>query len=255
MAITVNTNIYSLTAQRNISRVNSDMQTAIERLSSGMRINQAKDDAAGLTMAQSMEGQARGFAVAQRTIADGQSYLQVADSTLRNANDMLQRMRELSVQYTSDLYNADQKAAMSTEFAALQAEIADSQGRATFNGSTVFGGGGDVAVDANGGVLNVTANSVDVSAADIATTTTVDTAITAVGTELANIGSLQSRLEQSGSVASAIETAQWASYGRVMDADMAKETSRLTSAQVIQQAGASALAQANGLPQIALGLL
>lgn len=254
MAITVNTNIYSLTAQRNISRVNSDMQTAIERLSSGLRINQAKDDAAGLTMAQYMEGQARGAAVAQRTIADGQSFLQVADSTLRNANDMLQRMRELAVQYTSGLYNTSQQSAMSTEFTALSAEITASQSRATFNGSSVFGGGGNVAVGANGETLNVTANTVTVSAS-IGDVTTVDADIASVGGELANIGSLQSRLEQSGRVASAIETAQWASYGRVMDADMARETARLTSAQVIQQAGASALAQANSLPQIALGLL
>lgn len=255
MAITVNTNIYSLTAQANISKVNSKMQTAIERLSSGMRINQAKDDAAGLTMAQYMEGQARGFAVAQRTIADGQSYLQVADSTLRNANDMLQRMRELAVQYTSDLYNTQQKNAMSTEFDALKAEITDSQSRATFNGTAVFDQGGAVAVGANAGdTLSVTAASVTI-AGTITDIDSIDTDIENVGSELANIGSLQSRLEQSAGVASAIETAQWASYGRVMDADMAKETSRLTSAQVIQQAGASALAQANGLPQIALGLL
>jgi len=255
MAITVNTNIYSLTAQRNINRVNSNMQTAIERLSSGMRINKASDDAAGLTMAMSMEGQARGSAVAQRTIADGQSYLQIADNTLRNANDMLQRMRELSVQYTSGLYNSDQQTAMSTEFTALQNEITSSQTRAKFNGTSVFGGGGDVAVGANGETLTVTANSVDVSSTAIGTLSTVDTAITAVGTELANIGSLESRLQQSSRVASSIEQAQWASYGRVMDADIAKETSRLTSSQVIQQAGASALAQANSIPQIALGLL
>jgi flagellin len=254
MAITVNTNIFSLTAQRNISRVNGDMQKAIERLSSGLRINQAKDDAAGLTMAQYMEGQARGAAVAQRTIADGQSFLGVADNTLRNANDMLQRMRELSVQYSSGLYNSSQKTAMSTEFTALKTEITDSLTRAKFNGAAVFGGGGSVAVGPNGETLSVTANSVTLTA-DIATLTTIDADITSVGSELANIGSLQSRLDQSAKVASAIEQAQWASYGRVMDADMARETARLTSSQVIQQAGAAALAQANAIPQIALGLL
>jgi len=254
MAITVNTNIYSLTAQRNISRVNMKMQTAIERLSSGLRINKASDDAAGLTMAMSMEGQARGAAVAQRTIADGQSYLQIADNTLRNANDMLQRMRELSVQYTSGLYNSDQKTAMSTEFTALKSEISSSMTRAKFNGTAVFGGGGAVAVGANGETLTVTAATVSLTA-DIATISTIDADITTVGSNLADIGSLESRLNQSSSVASAIEQAQWASYGRVMDADMARETANLTSAQVIQQAAAASLAQANSIPQIALGLL
>jgi flagellin len=168
---------------------------------------------------------------------------------------MLQRMRELAVQNTSGLYNTAQTTAMSTEFSALKTEVSASLGRATFNGVAVFGGGGNVAVDANGGTISVTAATVDISAADVGTVSTVDTAIGAVGTELGNIGALQSRLEKAANVSAAIEEAQWASYGRVMDADMARETARLTSAQIVQQAGASALAQANSIPQIALGLL
>ena len=255
MPITVNTNVYSLAAQRNITRTQGKMATAIQRLSSGMRINMAKDDAAGLVMAQYMEGQARGAEVAQRTIADGQSYLQVADNTLRQSNDMLQRMRELAVQYTSGLYSANQKTAMSTEFTALKSEITASLTRATFNGSAVFGGGGNVAVGPNGETISVVAGAAPSITGTISSITAIDVDLNTIGTALANIGSTQSRLEKAASVASAIEEAQWASYGRVMDADMARETARLTSAQVVQQAGAAALAQANGIPQIALGLL
>jgi len=256
MAITVNTNVYSLAAQRNISLVNSKMMTAIQRLSSGMRINMAKDDAAGLAMAQTMEGQARGNEVAQRVIADGMSFLQVGDAALRSANDMLQRMRELSVQYTSGLYSSTQKTSMSTEFTQLKTEIDASFTRAKFNGQTVVGGGTKaVTVDGNGTTIDISVGTVSAATADITDYSTVDGVLTTLGTAVGDVGAYQSRLEQASNVASAMAEAQWASYGRIMDADMARETARLTSAQVIQQAGAAALAQANSLPQIALGLL
>jgi flagellin len=143
---------------------------------------------------------------------------------------------------------------MSTEFTALKTEITSSLSRAKFNGTAVFGGGGAVAVGANGETLTVSAATVSLTAT-IGTLTTVDADLTTVGSNLADIGSLESRLNQSSSVASSIEQAQWASYGRVMDADMARETANLTSAQVVQQAAAASLAQANSIPQIALGLL
>jgi len=253
MAITVNTNIYSLAAQRNISRVNSKMLTAIQRLSSCLRINMAKDDAAGLAMAQSMEGQARGNEMAQRTIADGMSFLNVGDAALRSANDMAQRMRELAVQHTSTTYSSSQKTSMETEYDALANEINAAMDRAKFNGVAVINGSVDVTVDGDGGTQTVSVGDVTASTGGY-TVGAVDTLMASIGTAIGDVGAFQSRLEQAGNVASAMTEAQWASYGRVMDADMAAETARLTSAQVIQQAGAAALAQANGLPQIALGL-
>jgi flagellin len=255
MAITVNTNVFSLAAQKNLNRTQQSLETAIQRLSSGLRINQAKDDAAGLAIAQLQTGQARGLTVAQRNIADGTSYLAVADSTLQTAADMMQRQRELAVQYASGLYTAGQQAYMTTEFAALTAEITAAFTRASFNGTAVFGGGGNIQVGANAGeVIAITATAV-ASAAAITSIASVDTDLTSVAAELANVGALQSRLEQAGRIAASMEEAQYAAAGRIMDADFARETARLTSAQVVQQAGVAALAQANTLPQLALGLL
>ena len=255
MAITVNTNVFSLAAQKNLNRTQSNLESSIQRLSSGLRINMAKDDAAGLAVAQLQMGQARGLTVAQRNIADGTSYLNVADSTLQTVSDMLQRQRELAVQYASGLYNTQQQSYMETEFDALTTEITESLSRASFNGTGVFGGGGDIQVGANASeVITITANDPGVSGTigDIAS---LDTDLDAVATELANIGSLQSRLEYAGRVAATMEEAQYAAAGRIMDADFARETAKMTSAQVIQQAGVAALAQANSIPQLALSLL
>jgi flagellin len=255
MAITVNTNVFSLAAQKNLNRTQSNLESSIQRLSSGLRINMAKDDAAGLAVAQLQMGQARGLTVAQRNIADGTSYLNVADSTLQTVSDMLQRQRELAVQYASGLYNTQQQSYMETEFDALTTEITESLSRASFNGTGVFGGGGDIQVGANASeVIAITANDPGVSGTigDIAS---LDTDLDAVATELANIGSLQSRLEYAGRVAATMEEAQYAAAGRIMDADFARETAKMTSAQVIQQAGVAALAQANSIPQLALSLL
>jgi flagellin len=256
MAITVNTNIFSLAAQKNLGRTQSSLETSVQRLSSGLRINRAKDDAAGLAIAQLQTAQARGLTVAQRNIADGTSFLNVADATLQSVGDMMQRQRELAVQHESGLYTAGQQALMSVEFDALTAEITASLARATFNGSAVFGGGGTIVVGAN------TTETIDISVATLAArtavitdTATADADLNVVAAALANVGGLESRLEQAGRVAASIEEAQYAAAGRIMDADFARETAKFTSAQVIQQAGIAALSQANSLPQLALSLL
>ncbi len=255
MAVTVNTNVYSLAAQKNLARTGLSLQTAIQRLSSGLRINQAKDDTAGLAIAQLQTGQARGLTVAQRNIADGISFLDVADSTLQTIADMQQRQRELAVQYASGLYDATQQGYMNTEFTELTSEISDALTRATFNGQSVFGTTAAIQVGANAGqTISISATSVAHSAT-ISNIASVDTDLNAVASELANVGSYQSRLGHANSVAASMEEAQYAAAGRIMDADFARETARLTSAQVIQQAGVAALAQANTLPQLALGLL
>ena len=138
MPITVNTNIYSMAAQRGLARTQNQLKTAMQQLSSGLRINQAKDDAAGLGVAMLQDGQARGFAVAQRTLADAASFMQVADSTLRSIDSTLQRMRELAVQTNSGTYSAAQKTMMANEFTALKTEVGALQTRATFNGTAIF---------------------------------------------------------------------------------------------------------------------
>ena len=255
MALTVNTNVYSLAAQKNLGRTQSGLETSIQRLSSGLRINMAKDDAAGLAIAQLQTGQARGMTVAQRNIADGVSYLGVADSTLQTVSDMMHRQRELAVQHASGLYTAAQQGYMATEFNALTTEITDALARATFNGSAVFGGGGAIQVGANAGQTIAVASTAPAHTATITDIASVDTDLGAVAAELANVGSLQSRLESASRVAASIEEAQYAAAGRVMDADFARETAKMTSAQVVQQAGVAALSQANSIPQLALSLL
>lgn len=256
MALSINTNVFSLSAQKNLGRTQSALETSIQRLSSGLRINRAKDDAAGLAIAQLQTGQARGMTVAQRNIADGMSYLDVADAALQSVSDMMQRQRELSVQHSSGLYTSAQQASMSAEFSALSTEITASQARATYNGAAVFGGGGAVQVGANAGnTIAVAAGAAVSVTATIGGIAASDTDLNAVATALGTIGSQQSALEQAGRVAASIEEAAYASAGRVMDADFARETAKMTSAQVIQQAGVAALAQANSIPQLALGLL
>jgi flagellin len=261
MAVTVNTNVFSLNAQKNISRTQGTLQTAMQRLSSGLRINQAKDDAAGLAVAMLQDGQARGLAVAQRTLGDGISALQVADNSLRTMDGIVQRMRELAVQYSSGTYSTDQKDMMTVEFTQLKGELTDLATRAKFNGLAVFGGLTSVAVQAGanaGDTLTIKVSDFSgfgASAATIASIDGLDTNLQSIATELANIGAYQSRAEKALDSAMSMEEAQRASYGRVMDADFARETMNMTSAQVIQQAGISALGQANTLPQLALGLL
>jgi flagellin len=263
MPITVNTNVYALNAQRNVSRTQSSLQTSMQRLSSGLRINMAKDDAAGLAVALRMEGQARGAAVAQRNVQDGISALNVADSTLRDIGDILHRMRELAVQSENGIYTNADRTLLNNEFTQLDAELTAAQARGTFNGQQAVGGAWTIVAGANGESISVTAGTaVTVTGGNISTSTAAGTArgtvsarLTTVASSLATIGSFQSRLEKAMSVAMAVEESQWAARGRIMDADFARETSRMTSAQVIQQAGVSALAQANQIPQMALSLL
>ena len=234
----------------------------MQRLSSGLRINMAKDDAAGLAVGMLQDAQARGFAVAQRTLGDGISALQVADGGLRTMDGILQRMRELTVQYASGTYSSAQQNMMSVEFSQLDSELGASAQRATFNGRSVFGGMTSLDIQAGANAADTLTVSISnfstftvgagISAVGLAS---IDTKLQSVATELANVGAYQSRMDKAMDSAMALEEAQRASYGRVMDADFARETAAMTSAQIIQQAGVSALAQANTIPQLALGLL
>jgi flagellin len=269
MAMTVNTNSYSLNAQRSLARTQIDLATSMQRLSSGLRINTAKDDAAGLAVSMRMEGQARGAAVAQRNIGDGQSYLQVANSALNDIGSTLQRMRELAVQAQNETYTSADRAKMQVEFNQLRQEISGATTRATFNGiGAISGGAKKIFVDGNGNSITISGGggSIQFSVADtisisgdgssaLTALTEISAKLGNLATAMASIGAYQSRLEKAMSSAMAIEEAQWTARGRIMDADFARETAKMTSTQIIQQAGVSSLAQANGLPQMALGLL
>ena len=284
----INTNGASLSAQMNLSKSQGSLQTSISRLSSGLRVNSAKDDAAGLAIAERMNAQVRGFDVASRNANDGVSLLQVADGAMGKISDNLQRMRELAVQSKNGTLNTTDRANLDREFKELSGEVGRIAVGTQFNGNSVFlaanksvslqVGAGNATTDtlavnltddgtATGDSLQtslggttvaaiVTAFGDVTSSANAATAiTTIDTAIDDVTNLRATAGAGLSRLEQ---VVSSLDTNSSnlsAAKGRIMDADFAKETANLTRSQILQQAGTAMLAQANQLPQNVLSLL
>jgi len=281
MASVVNTNVMSLNAQKSLSRTNSSLQTAMERLSSGLRVNSAKDDAAGLAIANRMTSQIRGMTVAQRNANDGISLAQVAEGSMQTITDTLQRMRDLSVQAANEGgVSGGDKSKLDSEFQQLQDEIGRIIDNTEFNGKKVLKGsiaGAVFQVGANtdsDNQISVTISnlsgasglaSVLAAAASIGSGATVtavqgvidsiDAAIQKVDSMRSDLGAVQNRFSATiDNLANAIEN-QSAARSRIMDADFAVETANLSRSQILQQAGTSMLAQANQAPQSVLGLL
>lgn len=271
MPQTINTNVPSLTAQRNLNSTQIDMHTALQRLSSGLRINSAKDDAAGLAIAERMHGQVRGMNVAMRNASDAISMSQVAEGGLNEIGNMLQRMRELAVQSANGTNGTSDRLNLDAEFQALNTDIGRIAEATTFNGISVIGD--DAAtftfqVGANSGeTMDVTTTDMDntslgVNALDITDATnassalgTMDTAIDLVTTERAKLGAAQSQFTSAINNLQVGMENQAAARGRIVDADFAVETSNMTRAQILQQAGTAMVAQANSAPQGVLSLL
>jgi len=283
MASVVNTNIMSLNAQKSLSRTNSSLQTAMERLSSGLRVNSAKDDAAGLAIANRMTSQIRGMTVAQRNANDGISMAQVAEGSMQTITDTLQRMRDLSVQASNEgAVSSGDKDKLTSEFAQLKAEITRIIDNTEFNGKKVLKGSINAAVFQVGANTS-TNNQISVTISNLAATDTagfstvlatgtsiggsatttairgfidkIDEAIGVIDTMRSNLGAIQNRFSATiDNLANAIEN-QSAARSRIMDADFAVETANLSRSQILQQAGTSMLAQANQAPQSVLGLL
>ncbi len=274
MPQTINTNIPSLTAQRNLNSTQGSMQTALERLSSGLRINSAKDDAAGLAIAERMNGQVRGMNVAIRNANDAISMAQVAEGGLNEIGNMLQRMRELAVQSANGTNSTGDRANLNAEFIALDADIDRIASVTKFNGLAIIDGSGTG--DAGAITFQVGANSgetlvVDTTAAGTAAAATgqtiddvtnataaidaLDLAIDAVTTERATLGAAQSQFSSAINNLQVGMENQAAARGRIVDADFAVETANMTRAQILQQAGTAMVAQANSAPQGVLSLL
>ncbi|MEJ5999967.1 flagellin N-terminal helical domain-containing protein [Paucibacter soli] len=274
----INTNIQSLNAQRNLSASQSSLGTSMQRLSSGLRVNSAKDDAAGLAIAERMNTQVRGMNVAIRNANDGISLAQTAEGALSKVGDALQRMRELSVQARNATNTGDDKDSLGKEFAQLATEITRVIAGTTFNGKAILAADSGTQTFQIG--ANTTANdSVDVitkdmtAEADITAVTgatlnngsdtaalatiinNIDTAIKNVSTERATLGASQNRFDAViSNLLVAVEN-QSAARSRIMDADFASETANLSRAQILQQAGNAMVAQSNQLPQQVLTLL
>ncbi|MDI1258558.1 flagellin [Aquabacterium sp.] len=280
MASIINTNLNSLNAQRNTSTSQMSLATSMQRLSSGLRVNSAKDDAAGLAIAERMSAQIKGMNVAARNANDGISLAQTAEGALGKVGESLQRMRELAVQARNATNSDGDKDSLDKEFQQLSKEIQRVLGGTTFNGKAIIGSDADTLtfqVGANttdNDIIEVTttdmtgdasitavtdATVVIDSTTDVAGLATViddiDAAIDRVNTERAVFGATQNRFD---SVISNLQVSvenQTAAKSRIMDADFATETANLSRAQILQQAGNAMIAQANQLPQQVLSLL
>lgn len=269
MAQVINSNIPSLTAQSNLNRTNSGLATALERLSSGKRINSAKDDAAGIAIASRFTAQIRGYNQGTRNAADAISLTQTAEGAYDEMSNNMQRIRELAVQSANATNSVADRNALDTEVQQLMEEIERVQ-QTEFNGVAVIGGdaaafafqvGPDVGAE---NVITVTTTEIDATlgggtvstvAAANSMITAVDAALDTLNTERATLGAVQNRFEsviRNGENA-AINLS--AARSRIEDADFAAETANLTKFQILQQAGTSVLSQANALPQNVLGLL
>ena len=266
MAMTINTNAVSLNAQRNLSSSQSTLATSMQRLSSGLRVNSAKDDAAGLAIADRMNSQVRGINVAIRNANDGVSLAQTAEGALATITDALQRMRELAVQAQNGSNGTNDRANLDTEYQQLSAEITRIAAQTRFNGVAIVGasaGAQTFQVGANNGdTLTITTATVTTVAGGLTTAALASTALAAIDTQLTTINSSRATYGAAmNRFGLAIQNLQIvgentaAARGRIMDADFAEETANLSRAQILQQAGSAMVAQANQLPNQVLALL
>ena len=269
---TINTNISSLNAQRNLTKSSTDLSMSMQRLSSGLRVNSAKDDAAGMSIATKMDSQIRGMSQASRNANDGISLIQTADGALSNIGDALQRIRELAVQGANATNGSDEWKNINTEVQELNKEIGRIATETKFNGNAVLVMGTanntkDIQVGADSG-QKITVTFGDSTAygkltiaaiTDVTTASTalaqMDTALSALNTERSSLGTAQNRMGYAiSNLATSIEN-QSAAKSRIMDTDYAAETSKLSRSQVLQQAGTAMLAQANSAPNSVMSLL
>lgn len=267
MALGIYTNTASLAAQRNLNASQSKYGDSIQKLSSGLRVNGAKDDAAGLAIATRLEAQSRGFAAAARNTNDGISLLQVSDSALSTVSDNMQRMRELAVQAANGTNGAGDLANLQSEFKELGDEINKVIGAAKFNGQTLLAGGTvNIQVGADSGdtralvLTNDFTADADLTAEDISTgasaaITAIDTALDAVNTGRAELGANLSKFERIVADLGVKSENADAARGRIMDTDYASETAKMTRNSILTQAGTAMLAQANAQPNQVLSLL
>ncbi len=271
MGLRVNTNVAALTSQRNLGSVTGRLQGNFARLSSGLRIATAADDAAGLGISERMRGQIRSFTVASRNAQDGVSLAQTAEGALQEVSNNLNRMRELAVQASNGTLTTADRATLDTEFQALITEIDRVATQTTFNGVSLLNGTTtslDVQVGINTGetisigLSDTTATTLSLQGEDITSAanassvlSVIDTAIDDITTARGNLGAAQNRL--TSAIASILNTREnlSAAESRIRDVDVAIETADLTRNSILQQAAVSVLSQANVQPQLALSLL
>ena len=286
MAQTINTNLVSLNAQRNLSTSQGALATSMQRLSSGLRVNSAKDDAAGLAIAERMSAQTRGMNVAMRNANDAISLSQTAEGALGKVGDLFQRMRELAVQSANGTNNDDDRVSLNEEFVQLAQEATRTLEGTQFNGRSILS---DTAANVfqigsnnNSSIDRISVDGIDWSATTDITAVTgtavitgtevptvqitdiasaqgaiasIDTAIDEINSQRATFGAVQNRFDNVVANLMVASENQSAARSRIMDADYASETANLSRASILQQAGNAMVAQANQLPQQVLALL
>jgi len=274
MSIIMQTNVASLQAQQNLNHNQKALATSFNKLSSGFRINGAADDAAGLAISESMKAQIRSYTVAERNANDAISMAQTAEGALGEVSGIVTRMRELAMQGANGSLQTSDRAYLDTEFQSLKAEISRIQASTTFNGVNLLQQTA-TSVDFQVGINTAANNRITISFGGIDLTalltatntmsgtagnsrgllTTIDNSLRTISTGRARFGAAMNRLEITTSNLETIRTNTSAANSRIRDVDVAEETSMMARNQVLAQAGSAVLAQANQLPQIALGLL
>lgn len=285
MSINIRTNIASLSAQRNLGLSTSRLNTAYERLSSGFRINRAKDDAAGLSIAEALKADAKVASVGIRNASDGVSIISIADQAIGQIANVLSRLAELAEQSANGVFSNAQRSALQNEFAALGSEIERIAFTTKFNGLTLLSGGGQVifqvgfdgsslsqisytGVEATLASLGLATNGSSALTYSIISTTDINSqsaarlaldainlAIGSVNRNRGTLGAAESRLEITIQNLQVARENFLAAESRIRDVDVASEAAELTRLNILQQAGAAVLAQANNQPQLALSLL
>jgi len=273
MGLRIQNNVEAFNAHRNLTMVSTNAAKSMEKLSSGYRINRAADDAAGLAISEKMRSQIGGVSQAQRNSQDGVSLVQTAEGALNEVTSMLQRVRDLKVQFANGTLSADDKDAIATEIGQLATEIKDIAGQTKFNGIGLLDGGtvsfqvgaatGETVattgfnLSGTGGASAIVAVSGATASAAVSSLSldNIDNAIKAVSTARAGFGAVQNRLEHRLNNLATYQENLVASESRIRDVDMASEMVKFTKLQILQQAGTSMLAQANQAPQGVLSLL
>ena len=276
MAIRINTNVDSVFAQKNLARTQRSMRSSMQKLSSGVRITKAADDAAAMGVSEKMRAQITSLKMAQRNTNDGISMIQTAEGALDETADILNRMRELAVESSSEVLQATERAYLQTEFTALQGEIERIADSTEFNGLNLSDGT-TTSVAVQVGIFNVAAQDrVTVTLQDSQTATlgvntgtvaltnagtsqtassAIDTAIDSVNNSRATYGAAQNQLSSALRNLENYTENLTETESRIRDVDFAAETATMTRNQIFQQAGISILSQANSAPQAALSLL
>lgn len=274
MALSIQTNVASLSAQKHLSEAQRTLGASFNRLSSGLRINSAKDDAAGLALSESMRMQIRSYNVAERNANDGISMAQTAEGALGEVSNVLGRLRELATQGASGSITSADRDYLGTEFTSLQSEITRILTSTKFNGRQLLQNA-QSAVKFQVGINNTTSDRITVTFGAISLTTMVgastkvsgsagnsqsalnviDSALTKVSQARARFGAAMNRFEITSSNVQTARLNLTAATSRIRDVDVAEETATLSRSQVLATAGVSVLAQANSSPQLALGLL